>query len=202
MEITKHTDPWVHYTIKDFITYDENCMIYHLCMRNLDEEAYKDKSMFWLDYERDEHSQGEYQNNAPVFCPMPHELNVKIQSQLDQINDYLDIHDLTAWSFNTNLTYDHKDKPLRPHNDDYEKLKQYGAGKIKLLVYIGLNNRPYPNWGTKLYTRADDYSSFAKEIEYEPGTAFFFVPNETSYHGTDFTDGLDGYRFILGAEYA
>jgi len=70
------------------------------------------------------------------------------------------------------------------------------------LVYIGLNNRPYPNWGTKLYTRADDYSSFAKEIEYEPGTAFFFVPNETSYHGTDFTDGLDGYRFILGAEYA
>jgi len=195
VEIVKHTQPFEYYTVDNFLTFDENCLVYNLCLDSLDVNAYNNKSMFF--------EYGEYQNNAGVNTILPPEIWTKIHNQLLEINDYLSITEQDLkWSFSTNITYDHKDKPLRPHNDDYEKLKQYGSGKIKCLIYLGLNDIDYTDWGTKLYTKADDYSSYVKEIPFVPGNAFIFTPNSTSYHGTEFINGLSSYRFILGAEYA
>lgn len=195
MEIIKHTDPWLHYTVENFFTYEENKELYDYCLSKLPIEPYNDLSLFF------EH--GELQNNVGVTTLTPSWIYQKINSQLHEISNYLDMtSENFNWSFGYSVTGDLPDKPLLPHNDDYEELKQYGAGKIKCLVYLGLNDVDYTDWGTKLYTKECDYSSLAKEVEFVPGTAFIFCPAHDTYHGTDFVNGLNGYRFLLGAEYA
>ena len=84
--------------------------------------------------------------------------------------------------------------------DDFEVLKKYGAGMIKMLVYLGTDTQDYTDWGTKLYEN-EDRNSFSKEIVFQPGNAFIFIPNKYSYHGTDYNNKLNGYRFMMGAEF-
>ena len=43
--------------------------------------------------------------------------------------------------------------------------------------------------------------SFVKEVPFRPGSCFLFEANKYSYHGTQFDNGINGYRFMLGAEY-
>ena len=42
--------------------------------------------------------------------------------------------------------------------------------------------------------------SFEKEVKYQPGTCFVFEANKYSYHGTDFTNDVNGYRFMISGE--
>lgn len=194
MKIIEHNDPFKHLVLEEFLTEEEIRLVYYRCKNKVDENKYNDKSMFF------EH--GEYQNNSGVDISFTDELSIKITKQLNEVAEYFNIaDDRFDWNFNCNLTYHNPNKPLRPHNDDWNELSKYGAGRIKLLVYLGLNDQEYKDWGTKLYTRSDDYSSFVKEIKFVPGNAVSFIANDKSYHGTDFTHGIEGYRFILGAEY-
>lgn len=194
MKIIEHNDPFKHLVLEEFLTEEEICLVYYRCRNKVDENKYNDKSMFF------EH--GEYQNNSGVDISFTDELSIKITKQLNEVAEYYGLlDDNFDWNFNCNLTYYNPDKPLRPHNDDWNELSKYGAGRLKLLVYLGLNDQEYKDWGTKLYTRSDDYSSFVKEIKFVPGNAMCFEATDKSYHGTDFTHGIEGYRFILGAEY-
>lgn len=194
MKIIEYNNPYKHIVLEEFLTEEETHLLYYRCKNKVNVDKFNDKSMFF------EH--GEYQNNSGVDIEFTPDLNKKITKQLNQVADYFDLLDEKFdWVFNCNLTYDNPNKPLRPHNDDWQKLSKYGAGKLKLLVYLGLNDREYKDWGTKLYTKEEDYSSFVKEIEYVPGNAMCFEATDKSYHGTDFIHGIDGYRFILGAEY-
>tara|TARA_Y100000385_G_scaffold290861_1_gene365774 strand:+ start:716 stop:1336 length:621 start_codon:yes stop_codon:yes gene_type:complete len=194
VKIIEHNDPFKHLVLEEFLTEEEICLVYYRCRNKVDENKYNDKSMFF------EH--GEYQNNSGVDISFTDELSIKITKQLNEVAEYYGLlDDNFDWNFNCNLTYYNPDKPLRPHNDDWNELSKYGAGRLKLLVYLGLNDQEYKDWGTKLYTRSDDYSSFVKEIKFVPGNAMCFEATDKSYHGTDFTHGIEGYRFILGAEY-
>lgn len=194
MKIIEHNNPFKHLVLEEFLTEEEIRLVYYRCRNKVDENKYNDKSMFF------EH--GEYQNNSGVDISFTDELIIKITKQLNEVAEYYDLlDDNFDWNFNCNLTYYNPDKPLRPHNDDWNELSKYGAGRLKLLVYLGLNDQEYKDWGTKLYTRSDDYSSFVKEIKFVPGNAMCFEATDKSYHGTDFTHGIEGYRFILGAEY-
>lgn len=194
MKIHKHNEPFEHLVIEEFLTEEETHLVYYRCRNAVDENKFNDKSMFF------EH--GEYQNNSGVDIEFTPDLNNKITEQLNQVAEHFNLlDDKFEWNFNCNLTYDNPNKPLRPHNDDWNELSKYGAGRLKLLVYLGLNDQEYKDWGTKLYTKGETYDSFAKEVEFVPGNAMCFEATDKSFHGTDFTHGIEGYRFILGAEY-
>ena len=72
---------------------------------------------------------------------------------------------------------------------------------LKVLLYLGNGTDDYTDWGTKLYTEENNIDSFEKEIEFNPGTCFLFEANKYSYHGTQFDNGINGYRFCLMGEY-
>jgi len=192
--LIKYTDPWVHYVWEDFLTFDEQKYLYDRCLDELPKEEYESNEMFYLN--------NELQNNAGVQeVNYDSVLETKIQSQLLQMSNQLEYVDKGKWSVSYNITKNFKDKQLFPHNDDYEKLGQYGAGMLKVLVYLGNGTDDYTDWGTKLYTEDNNVDSFKKEINFQPGTCFLFEANKYSYHGTEFTNGINGYRFMLGAEY-
>jgi hypothetical protein len=70
---------------------------------------------------------------------------------------------------------------------------------LKVLIYLGNGTDDYTDWGTKLYKTAQR-ESFEKEVKYQPGTCFVFEANKYSYHGTDFTNDVNGYRFMISGE--
>ena len=203
----KHEIPWVHYTWKNFLTFSEQEYLYNRCIQQIDKEKFDSGEMFLLN--------GDYHNQAGIDLvdngdtdigmgsghPVRATLDLKIKQQLETISKTLGYHDnRREWSYSFTITKDLPDQPLWPHTDDYEELKIYNAGIIKLLVYLGKNDTDYSDWGTKLYQSADT-DSFSKEISYVPGDAFIFAPNKDTWHGTDFNNNLKGYRFMLGAEY-
>jgi len=191
--LIKHTDPWVHYVWKDFLTFDEQKYLYDRCMFSLDIKLFESSELFYLN--------GEIQNNVGLHgINEDSTLETKIQAQLHQMSNQLGYADKGKWSACYNITKDHKEKPLLPHNDDYVKLGPRGAGMLKVLVYLGTGTDDYTDWGTKLYTEGS-IDSFKKEIKFQPGTCFLFEANKYSYHGTQFDNGINGYRFMLGAEY-
>jgi|TARA_R110000744_G_scaffold340697_1_gene445975 hypothetical protein len=189
--IVKHTDPWTHYTWEDFLTFDEQKYVYDQCLDVLDVQSYHDDSFFYLN--------GEIQNNAGLHLNYGNELHNKIMSQLYEFSNLIGYTDNVRWSFNSTITKDFKQKQLFPHNDDYEELKQYGNGMLKVLIYLGNGTDDYTDWGTKLYKTAQR-ESFEKEVKYQPGTCFVFEANKYSYHGTDFTNDVNGYRFMISGE--
>lgn len=191
----KYNTPWDHYVWKDFLSYDEQYFVYKQCLYQLDEEAYQNNSLFEMN--------GELQNNVGVLtCLNDKNIDQKINSQLYVISEQLGYKDKGEWSYSACITkdFEDEDRPLLPHNDDYDVLKKYGAGMLKVLVYLGNDKDNYEDWGTKLY-QTNQRSSFSKEITYQPGDAFIFIPNKYTYHGTDFKNKLNNYRFTLGAEY-
>ena len=192
--MNKHTDPWTFYTWDSFITFDEQKYLYDRCVDKLDKEKFESDELFYLN--------GELQNNAGVhsICH-EHALDQKIYSQLYEMSDKLGYADKGKWSCAYNITKNFPQKQLYPHNDDYEKLGQYGAGMLKVLLYLGNGTDDYTDWGTKLYTEEYNIDSFEKEIEFNPGTCFLFEANKYSYHGTQFDNGINGYRFCLMGEY-
>tara|TARA_B110000503_G_scaffold70715_1_gene109870 strand:- start:4038 stop:4667 length:630 start_codon:yes stop_codon:yes gene_type:complete len=189
--IVKHTDPWTHYTWEDFLTFDEQKYVYDQCLDVLDVQSYQDDSFFLLN--------GEIQNNAGLHLNYGNELHNKITAQLYEFSNHIGYTDNVQWSFNATITKDFKQKQLFPHNDDYAELKQYGNGMLKVLIYLGTGTDDYTDWGTKLYKTAQR-ESFGKEVTYQPGTCFVFEANKYSYHGTDFTNGINGYRFMISGE--
>jgi hypothetical protein len=192
--LIKYTDPWVHYVWENFVTFDEQKYLYDQCLSELPIKEYESNRLFYLN--------NELQNNCGLYN-INHDstLETKIQTQLHQMSNQLGYADKGKWSLSYNVTKDFKDKPLLPHNDDYEKLGQYGAGMLKVLVYLGNGTDDYTSWGTKLYTEESNVDSFKKEIKFQPGTCFLFEANKYSYHGTQFDYGINGYRFMAGAEY-
>lgn len=202
----KHEIPWTHYTWENFFTFDEQAYLYDCCMRQLDEEKFKSGELFLLN--------GDYHNQTGVDLidegpdinngsghPIRATLDIKIKEQLNIISSTLGYADnRREWSYSFTITKDLPDQPLLPHTDDYEELKIYNAGIIKVLGYLGKYDIDYSDWGTKLY-ESSDTDTFAKEITYVPGNAFIFAPNSTTWHGTDFNNNLTGYRFMFGAEY-
>jgi len=189
----KHDIPWEHYTWENFVDPAEQEYLYNRFLLQLDKETYKSNELFLIN--------DEYQNNAGIMGIVEDSnLELKIQSQLHQISNQLGYTDKGKWSYSFNITKDFPSKPLLPHNDDFEVLKKYGAGMIKMLVYLGNSAEDYTDWGTKLYIN-EDRNSFSKEIMFQPGNAFIFIPNKYSYHGTDFNNNLNGYRFMMGAEF-
>ncbi len=192
--LIKHTDPWIHYIWEDFLTFDEQKYLYDRCMSELDIKAFESNELFYLN--------GEKQNNVPVHSINQDDvLAHKIEEQLHQMSNQLGYADKGNWYYAWNITKDFKDKQLFPHNDDYAKLGPLGAGMLKVLVYLGNGTDDYTDWGTKLYAE-DNIDSFKKEIKFQPGTCFLFEANKYSYHGTQFNYGINGYRFVLGAEYS
>lgn len=192
--LIKHTDPWIHYIWKDFLTFDEQKYLYDRCMSSLNIKAFESRELFYKN--------GEIQNNAPIFgVGENNAIAIKIEAQLHQISNQLGYADKGKWNYQYNITKDHKEKQLFPHNDDYAKLGPLGAGMLKVLVYLGTGTDDYTDWGTKLYTEDNNIDSFKKEIKFQPGTCFLFEANKYSYHGTQFNYGINGYRFVLGAEY-
>tara|TARA_B100000902_G_scaffold400023_1_gene474680 strand:+ start:1041 stop:1625 length:585 start_codon:yes stop_codon:yes gene_type:complete len=189
----KHDTPWEHYTWENFVDPTEQEYLYNRCLIQLDKEAYESNELFMLN--------NELQNNNGVLgINEDQNLDQKITSQLNQISNELGYAGKGHWSYSFNITKDFPEKQLYPHNDDFEKLKQYGAGMIKMLVYLGTDTQDYTDWGTKLYID-ENRNSFSKEIVFQPGNAFIFIPNKYSYHGTDFNNNLNGYRFMMGAEF-
>lgn len=201
----KHETPWVHYTWENFFTFDEQEYLYDCCMRQLDVEKFESGELFLLN--------GHYQNQTGVDLrddgpditlgsghALRATLDIKIKEQLNKIASTLGYTDnRREWSYSFTITKDLPDQPLLPHTDDYEELKIYNAGIIKVLSYLGKPDLDYSDWGTKLY-ESSDTNTLAKEIPYVPGNAFIFTPNSTTWHGTDFKNNLNGYRFMLGAE--
>ena len=192
--MNKHTDPWTFYTWDSFITFDEQKYLYDRCVSELDKDKFESDELFYLN--------GELQNNAGVhsICH-DHALDQKIYSQLYEMSDKLGYADKGKWSVSFSITKHFPQKQLYPHNDDYAKLGKYGAGMIKALVYLGNGTDDYTDWGTKLYTEDNQIKSFVKEVPFRPGSCFLFEANKYSYHGTQFDNGINGYRFMLGAEY-
>lgn len=188
MNVIKHTDPWVHYTVPNFLSSEQVNKLFRLC------EDFKWTDNMWF-------LNGEIQNQMPVRINMPGDLHDAVQEKLDYILEYLKMETPGFfWGFSTTKSYPKVEPKLTPHSDNFKELRKFGAGKIKMLVYLGDNSIPYPDWGTKLYA-TDLEESFVKEIEYVPGTAFIFVPTAETYHGTDFVNELKANRFMLGAEY-
>jgi len=188
MKIVKYTDPWTYYCVEEFLDTEQACELFKLCQ----ETAFSEDN-FILN--------GDIQNSAPVHAIMPNELHQSINEKLDYVVAYLGMEtENFHWGFSTSKTYPKLDPQLMPHNDDFAELKQYGAGKIKILVYLGCNDTSYKNWGTRLYT-TNHLDTYVKEVEFVPGRAFIFVPTAETYHGTDFKKELFANRFVLGAEY-
>jgi|TARA_B110000908_G_scaffold135302_1_gene160067 hypothetical protein len=190
MKLVKHTDPWEYYTVDNFLTLDQVHTLYTLCDEG-DPSRYD--SYFMMN--------GDIQNQASVDINMSQELSDIIKEKLQWLLTDLDLVTPNFdWGFSTNVTYPKLDVQLMPHNDDFVELGKYGAGKIKVLVYLGKNDIPYKGWGTRLYT-SELVEDFAKEVEYVPGRAFIFKPVANTYHGTQFNKELEGPRYMLGAEY-
>lgn len=188
MKIVKHTDPWTYYCVEEFLDIEQACRLARLC-----QELDFSDDMFILD--------GHIQNSAPVYINIPNELRQSIQEKLDYVVAYLGMEtENFEWGFGTAKTFPKLDPQLMPHNDDFAELKKYGAGKIKILVYLGCNDTSYKNWGTRLYT-TNHLETYAKEVEFIPGRAFIFVPSAETYHGTDFKKELSANRFVFMAEY-
>lgn len=189
----KHNTPWEYYTWENFLSQEEQLYLHNRCLFQLDEDRYNSNELFWLN--------GEYQNNVGLSnVNEDMDLDQKVNAQLNIISNQLGYKDKGRWSCSFNITKDFPNKPLLPHNDDFQKLRQYGAGMIKMLVYLGTDTQDYTDWGTKLYEN-EDRNSFSKEIVFQPGNAFIFIPNKYSYHGTDYNNKLNGYRFMMGAEF-
>lgn len=190
MKLVKHTDPWEYYTVDNFLTLEQVHTLYTLCDEG-DPSRYD--SYFTMN--------GDIQNTASVDINMPQELSDIIKEKLQWLLTDLDLVTPNFdWGFSTNVTYPKLDVQLMPHNDDFVELGKYGAGKIKVLVYLGKNDISYKGWGTRLY-RSEQLEDFAKEVEYVPGRAFIFKPVANTYHGTQFNKELEGPRYMLGAEY-
>tara|TARA_B110000902_G_C13979004_1_gene464174 strand:+ start:86 stop:688 length:603 start_codon:yes stop_codon:yes gene_type:complete len=194
MDIIKDMIPWEHYYIDNFLTQEHVERLYRLCDGSDTIKNNIDNGMFL-------NSVGQYQNTAPVHAPLPDDISDIVQTQLDEISQTLGMASSNfVWGYSMNATYPKLDVQLMPHNDDFAELGKYGAGKIKVLVYLGRNDISYKNWGTKLYT-STLVEDFAKEVKFVPGRAFIFKPVANTYHGTQFNKELQGPRYMLGAEY-
>jgi len=186
-------EPFEHLIISNFLTSEESKFLYNSCCNKINEQKYTDRSLFDLD---------DIQTSVGLFgVDVTNELEDKIFNQLYDVSTDLGFSN-KEWKWVGGLNVTNPDLYLGPHTDEYEYVRQSNpnAGILKVLIYLGDNKQDYSGWGTRLYNGKDKNKNFVKEVEFIPGTALLFKATNKSYHGTEFPNGINSYRFIFGAE--
>lgn len=135
-----------------------------------------------------------------------------IELILDKISlvAFADIYKNTTgdWVFGINESNRSPTAPgLWPHTDDPVELISEGVenpGILRFLLYLGDEKITYKNYGTKLYSeinRAQNQFKFEKEIPFVLGTLFMWAPGPDTWHGTEFSSGVQHRRIFVGGEY-
>ena len=191
--------PFDHLIIPDFLTLEESTILFNNAREVLDKKAYDNRTMF-ADRDFQQSSIGLFGADMSIE-PHDNALAIKIQDNLEQVREFYNLDkEEFHWVGSLNIT--NPDEYLGPHTDNWQYVKQTNpnAGLIKLLLYVGDGNEDYTGWGTRLYNGKDKNENFVCEVPYKPGTALAFKATKDSYHGTQYPNGLNSYRFIYGAE--
>jgi hypothetical protein len=196
MKINTYKTPFTYFEIENFISDEHNDFIYNKCLEQI-------SNNIPVQIEGEHHSTGIElsDSNQKLFVdiiePIIHSDNIKKLTE----------DTMGSWMYG--LQY-HFNEILQPHNDNpYELIEdaklgnhpiheQYGF--YKGLVYIGDRNLDYSDYGTRIY-KSLSIKSEVREVKFKPGNCIIFKCDETSFHGTDFKNGLPHNRITIGLEY-
>ena len=198
MKINKHTYPFTFYEIEEFLTKDENDLLYK---KLLDKKEIVDITL----KKAEPNSIG-----IDLIDDFGNDIISDILNPKFELSDIKKITEDTiggTWGMGGQYHFDHI---LKPHTDNPYELIQWASegiipdreeyGFYKGLVYIGDRSIEYTDYGTRIYESEDIKSEF-KEVKFIPGNCIIFKCDEKSFHGTDFKSEFKYDRFTIGLEY-